>query len=199
MTINYSKQVLLKRGNTAVSSTYVGPLGEVTYDTDLHQIRVHDGERAGGWIVPGGPEYDLLVPLIGNAATQQTQINSLFANANVQQAFMESIVNQGNVDPGTGNETFWFNTEDGRLYIKQANVWVDSSPAELPNPSYVTGIMEDFAGNIVPAANVTYSLGTQQAQWKDLWVSNNTIYIGNTPITVSNGALLVGGNWQVYI
>ena len=80
MTINYSKQVLLKRGNTAVSSTYVGPLGEVTYDTDLHQIRVHDGERAGGWIVPGGPEYDLLVPLIGNAVTQQTQIDSLFAN-----------------------------------------------------------------------------------------------------------------------
>jgi hypothetical protein len=194
MTINYSKQVLLKRGNTAVSSTYVGPLGEVTYDTDLHQIRVHDGERAGGWIVPGGPEYDLLVPLIGNAATQQTQINSLFANANVQQAFMESIVNQGNVDPGTGNETFWFNTEDGRLYIKQANVWVDSSPIELPNPSYVAGIMSDFAGNIVPAANVTYSLGTQEAQWKDLWVSNNTIYIGNTPITVSNGSLLVGGN-----
>ena len=106
MTINYSKQVLLKRGNTAVSSTYVGPLGEVTYDTDLHQIRVHDGERAGGWIVPGGPEYDLLVPLIGNAAAQQTQINSLFANANVQQAFIESIVNQGNTDPGTDNETF---------------------------------------------------------------------------------------------
>ena len=48
MTINYSKQVLLKRGNTAVSSTYVGPLGEVTVDTDLDAIRVHDGVTPGG-------------------------------------------------------------------------------------------------------------------------------------------------------
>lgn len=194
MTINYSKQVLLKRGNTAVSSTYVGPLGEVTYDTDLYQLRVHDGERAGGWLVPGGPEYDLLLPLIGNAASQQDQIDSLFANAAVQQALITNLVNQGNVDPGTDNETFWFNTEDGRLYIKWEDMWVDSSPTVLPSPGYITGIMEDFAGNIVPAANVTYSLGTQEAQWKDLWVSNNTIYIGNTPITVSNGSLLVNGN-----
>ena len=193
MTINYSKQVLLKRGNTAVSSTYVGPLGEVTYDTDLHQLRVHDGERAGGWLVPGGPEYDLLVPLIGNAAAQQDQINSLFANANVQQAFMESIVNEGNTDPGTDNETFWFNTEDGRLYIKQANVWVDSSPSELPNPNYVTNIMEDFAGNIVPADDKVYSLGSETAQWKDLWVSNNTIYIGNVPLSIQEGQLLIDG------
>jgi hypothetical protein len=194
MTINYSKQVLLKRGNTAVSSTYVGPIGEVTYDTDLYQLRVHDGERAGGWLVPGGPEYDLLLPLIGNAATQQTQINSLFANAAVQQTLIANLVNQGNTDPATDNETFWFNTEDGRLYIKWEDMWVDSSPTILPSPGYITDIMSDFAGNIVPAANVTYSLGTQQAQWKDLWVSNNTIYIGNTPITVSNGSLLVGGN-----
>jgi len=194
MTINYSKQVLLKRGNTAVSSTYVGPLGEVTYDTDLYQLRVHDGERAGGWLVPGGPEYDLLLPLIGNAASQQDQINSLFANAAVQQTLIANLVNQGNADPGTDNETFWFNTEDGRLYIKWEDMWVDSSPTVLPSPGYITGIMEDFAGNIVPAANVTYSLGTQEAQWKDLWVSNNTIYIGNTPITVSNGSLLVNGN-----
>ena len=49
-------------------------------------------------------------------------------------------------------------------------------------------------GNIIPSANVTYSLGTSTQQWKDLWVSNNTIYIGNTPITVSNGTLLVNNS-----
>ena len=56
--------------------------------------------------------------------------------------------------------------------------------------SYLTQI----DGNIIPSANVTYSLGDSTHQWKDLWVSNNTIYIGNTPITVSNGTLLINSN-----
>jgi len=48
MTTTYNKQVLLKRGNTAVSSAYIGPVGEVTVDTDLDTIRVHDGVTPGG-------------------------------------------------------------------------------------------------------------------------------------------------------
>jgi hypothetical protein len=49
------------------------------------------------------------------------------------------------------------------------------------------------SGNIIPSANVTYSLGSATNQWKDLWVSNNTIYIGNTPVRVSGGSLLING------
>ena len=51
-----------------------------------------------------------------------------------------------------------------------------------------------ISGNIIPSANVTYSLGSSTRQWKDLWVSNNTIYIGNTPITVSGGELLINNS-----
>jgi hypothetical protein len=205
MTINYSKQVLLKRGNTAVSSTYTGPVGEITLDTDLLQLRVHDGTTQGGWVVPSGQDFINIqsnLAVISNVdVSLLANVSTLLANANSQQTQIDSLISGaidlvtvGNSDPNTANETFWFNNDDGRLYIKQENVWTDASPTLLPTPSYITSIMEDFEGNIVPAANVTYSLGTQQAQWKDLWVSNNTIYIGNTPITVSNGSLLVGGN-----
>ena len=58
----------------------------------------------------------------------------------------------------------------------------------------VKSYLTQFDGNIVPGANVTYSLGSSTNQWKDLWVSNNTIYIGNTPITVSNGTLLINNS-----
>jgi hypothetical protein len=51
----------------------------------------------------------------------------------------------------------------------------------------------NIGGNLVPNANVTYSLGSSTRQWRDLWVSNNTIYIGNTPIRVDGGTLLVNG------
>ena len=47
----------------------------------------------------------------------------------------------------------------------------------------------------VPGANVTYSLGSAASQWKDLWVSNNTIYIGGVALSVdANGNLTVNGN-----
>ena len=46
-------------------------------------------------------------------------------------------------------------------------------------------------GNILPQANITYSLGSASYQWKSLWVSGNTIYLGNTPLSISNGQLTV--------
>jgi hypothetical protein len=48
---------------------------------------------------------------------------------------------------------------------------------------------------LVPGANVTYSLGSATRQWKDLWVSNNTIYLGGVSLGVdSSGNLTVNGN-----
>lgn len=138
----------------------------------------------GQYVVQLDATGNLVIPVNGDVIRGNT---SAFEEAG-------AVATVSDTEPDTGDATFWFNTIDGRLYIKDNGVWVDSSPTLLPTPSYITSIMEDFEGNIVPAANVTYSLGTQQAQWKDLWVSNNTIYIGNTPITVSNGSLLVNGN-----
>lgn len=43
-------------------------------------------------------------------------------------------------------------------------------------------------GNIVPAANVTYSLGTSEYRFKDLYLAGNTIYLGNTVFS-SNSVL----------
>jgi hypothetical protein len=45
------KKVLLKRGNTAQSEAYTGLLGEVTLDTELNCLRIHDGITPGGEIV----------------------------------------------------------------------------------------------------------------------------------------------------
>jgi hypothetical protein len=52
-------------------------------------------------------------------------------------------------------------------------------------------------GNLIPSANVTYSLGSPTAQWKSLYVSSNTIYIGGTALGVANGQLTIGGSSNV--
>ena len=85
--INIS-QILMKRGNTAAASNYVGPLGELLVDTGLQTIRIQDGVTPGGWIVTAGEGggTDLtavnasITSLTADAGTQQTQINSINAN-----------------------------------------------------------------------------------------------------------------------
>jgi hypothetical protein len=48
-------------------------------------------------------------------------------------------------------------------------------------------------GNLIPDANVTYNLGSESAQWKDLYLSGNTIYLGGTAISIVGGNLAVDG------
>jgi hypothetical protein len=71
------------------------------------------------------------------------------------------------------------------------------------------GILKFFVGNtaeanviakitsnaLLPGSNVTYSLGSTDAQWKELWVSNNTIYIGGVPLSIdASGNFTINGN-----
>jgi hypothetical protein len=43
-----------------------------------------------------------------------------------------------------------------------------------------------WAGNIIPSANITYNLGAASNRWKDIWLANSTIYIGNTTISANS-------------
>ena len=45
--------------------------------------------------------------------------------------------------------------------------------------------------NVVPNLNVTYDLGTSTKRFKDLWLSNSTIYLGNTTISANGDKLVV--------
>jgi hypothetical protein len=95
----------------------------------------------------------------------------------------------------TGVITSVTNISDGT-----SNVTVDGTDGDVTvgvdgvgNIAVFTTDGITVTGNIVPAANVTYSLGSESAQWKDLWVSNNTVYINSVPITVVGNTLQVAG------
>ena len=53
-----------------------------------------------------------------------------------------------------------------------------------------------FAGNLLPTATNTYTLGTANVQWKSLYVSSNTIYIENNALS-ADGPNLFWNNDQV--
>jgi hypothetical protein len=110
-------QILLKRGNTTASSAYTGPLGELTLDTTLKGLRIHDGVRAGGNLI------------VQNQLTNGANTVSLDSRGNVTLPTGASIVNgYPGPDGDVGGGQSWFVTpsdrsggvasSDGKQYIQ---------------------------------------------------------------------------------
>ena len=88
------------------------------------------------------------------------------------QSSPEQILFDNNGIP-TGNYGFTFQSWSGNLSV----------PGNI-----------NVTGNIIPAANVTYDLGTSNNRFNDIWLSNSTIYIGDSEITTAaNNLVLTSG------
>lgn len=77
-----AEQLQLRRGTTAENDAFTGAVGEVTVDTTLNEIRVHDGATAGGHTVGGGGGGDALTtdPLSQFAATTSAQLRGVLTD-----------------------------------------------------------------------------------------------------------------------
>jgi len=53
-------------------------------------------------------------------------------------------------------------------------------------------INADIDSHLVPSQDVTYDLGATGSKWRDLYLSGNTIYLGGSTITESNGDITIG-------
>ena len=85
-------QILLKRGNATISSTYTGARSELTHDTGSiglgpHSVRIHDGVTPGGTLLAS---QGWVNQIIANAALGNvdlgsyatiTYVNNTIANA----------------------------------------------------------------------------------------------------------------------
>ena len=49
----------------------------------------------------------------------------------------------------------------------------------------------DVGGDILPTDNVAYDLGSTTRRWKDLWLSNSTIYLGNSTISANATSIIL--------
>jgi len=203
-------KVLLGRGNTAISANYTGVMGEVTMDTTLKTLRVHDGVIVGGTRLATYAELSNValgnVDLSGYATTSQitaanAAISALQSNAAAQAVTLNTLL---------GNAV----SQQTTLIDLIANATTQAQQLANTGSTYsnanVKSYLAAFDGNILPSANVVYSLGSATQQWKDLWVSNATIYLNSVPLGLDatgnltfdgnplvsyiNGNLSVGGN-----
>lgn len=79
----------------------------------------------------------------------------------------------------------WIDADTGIQYI-YFNDGDSSQWAEMEAETAYSSVNVDLsavAQNIVPAANVTYDLGTSSLRWRDLYLSGNTINLGGATIT----------------
>lgn len=112
------------------------------------------------------------------------------------------------------NGLLWFNTEDGRAYIRYNHQWVDANPPVVaPVSAYLDGLAIEgqtisstdyvesavkIGGDLVPDEDLTYNLGSPTKQWKHLYVDSHTIYMGGKALSLTNQGLEVDGRTAIY-
>ena len=177
------RQFILKRGNTAVSSTYTGPAGEITYDTGLNSIRIHDGITPGGNLMPSDTGY---AALTSNVTVLQGDVNTLFSNAAAQATYISIL--QSNVAtlanlassaaqtppdlPAEG--ALWYDPDSGRLYVYFDGFWIDASPESIYTLPTATA---NVLGGVKIGGNLTIVDGVLSATTNlgNLTISDQTI------------------------
>jgi hypothetical protein len=155
---------------------------------------------------------------VGNGS-QLTGIAQTYSNANVA-AYLPTYsgnIGAGNINATgristTGNVVGNFLFGDGGFLT---NVTVSSNVAatQLANGSTVLSIagsggnivatvggvsnvvvigtqQATFSGNILPVSNVTQSLGSPTKAWKDLYLSNSTLYLNDVAISSSSNSVI---------
>jgi hypothetical protein len=166
--------------NTTIIST------EEINSTVRHLILVHDVTNPVDALGAG-----LMTPF--SAWTYNNTFNSWQSNVNLLPSASNTY------DIGSDSGITWRSGHFGNIYGNIAT----------PNQAQITSVgnlsalsvsgNSIFYGSVItsnlrPRSNAVYSLGTVDHQWKDLYVSENTIYIGGTALTVSNGSLSLDGN-----
>jgi hypothetical protein len=116
----------------------------------------------GTLTIPGGIEFTSSTATIANVDTI-TVLDHIRSPA-YQFANGVSILNGlativGNVGGDPANGTLWFNTEDGRTYVRADGYWVDANPTIVAPPSFYTGNLE-IAGSSIISDTKSWTFGT---------------------------------------
>ena len=183
--------IILKRGNTSQSTAYTGPVGELTFDTGLFAVRVHNGVTPGGNVVlENGSQFT------ANLGTAATNITTLFANAATQTTLINTInaniiaVNAAIITANT--------TQSNQITVLQSQLTGANAAIVTANTalkSYTDNQISTAINNLVDSAPGT--LDTLAEIAANLLSSNsaigsivNSITSTNANVTAANAAIV---------
>lgn len=80
--------------------------------------------------------------------------------------------------------------EEGRAY--NISVTGDDSTVLVDGMTNTINLDGTIRGDVVPDQDSQYDLGSLNLQWKSLYVSNNTVYLGGRPLSLVGDTLAIG-------
>jgi ubiquitin len=168
--INATDAMLLPKGTTAQRPNTPSQ-GQIRYNT---QINTFEGYGAGNaWGSLGGVKDTNQDTYISAESFPTSNDDTLvFYNSNVETM---RITSTGKVGIGTSNPSQMLHV-DGKTYLKD----------ELNVNSNIK-----IAGNILPSSNEIYNLGASNSRFKDLYLSGNTIYLGDSIIQKQEKGIVI--------
>lgn len=100
---------------------------------------------------------------------------------------------------GTAAEHTTFTGLEGEITVDTTNDTLRVHDGSQSGGYRLAKFSEIFNANniqtsLIPATANTYDLGSAAKPWRTLYVSGNTIVIGNVSISTSDGSLLIGNN-----
>src|SRR6056300_301880 len=206
----------LRRGTTAENDAYTGSVGELTVDTDLNKLRLHDGSTAGGDTIGNG-SGNIQIGVTGN-----NEIDTSSGNLTI--------------DSAGGTVTVDDNlTVSGNLIVSGTTTTVDSTTIEVQNQLVFEGSTSDdfeltltagdptadrtitlpdttdtlvgkattdtltnktlgattIAGHLTPDTNETYDLGSSSFKFRDIYLSGTSINLGDATITADGSSIVL--------
>jgi len=87
--------------------------------------------------------------------------------------------------------SFFTNNGSGfaeRARLSSTGVW------EINQLSHLTGTSITVSTDLVPDQDSVRSLGSTSSQWRSLYVSSSTIYLGGVAVSIAGGNLTINGN-----
>ena len=155
-------QLQLRRGTTSQNNSFTGAAGELSVDTDLDQLRVHDGSTAGGIKVPA---TGLAFGAAGNT-NPATNTASFGTPANV---VIRTNVG-GNVIIGDATATSGFNLD----VRGSANVGALTSTSHTSTGN-LQGVNITATTAFLPDASDGAALGSSSLEFSDLFLADGAV------------------------
>jgi hypothetical protein len=185
-------------GNTAQQPAPAAT-GTIRFNTEIALLEVYDGNS---WVPAGGSLANIINQTINPDGATDTFTLTEDATDNTVLVTINGIMQTPSVAYSvTGNsitfaempqisdtiqirfisvsETFAFiDNGSGNAVVKaetSGNITLQSTDAVL------------VTGNVIPVTDDTYTLGTSDLRWKDLWLSGNTMVLGNIVVKNTTG------------
>jgi hypothetical protein len=156
--------VQFRRGTTAQNNSFTGAAGELTVDTSLGTIRIHNGVAGGNTLA----SIDAVQTLSNKTLSTPTVTGTLTSNG--------LINTSGNIICASISAGTYVGLSSNKINTNASNVTVETSYVNVAiNGSNIASIGAD---GIMPTANASGSLGSTTVRWNNIvGVSGNFLSV----------------------